>query len=87
MGDFRHNLSPVEVKKFLKTIAELAEDLLIRFCFKVPARCPQCGHPELCRSAAISLYSNSFDKFTHEITVCLNCGYKHLTALLTCERL
>lgn len=87
MGDFRHNLTPLEVKTFLKVIADLTEDLLIRFCYKVPAVCPQCGHPELCRSGAISLYSRNFDKLTHEVTVCLNCHHKSLTALLTMERL
>jgi hypothetical protein len=87
MGDFRHNLSPVEVTIFVKTVAELTEDLLIRFCYKIPVQCPECGHPELCRSGAVSLFSSSFDKLTHEITVCLQCGYKDLSTLLTCERL
>jgi len=87
MGDFRHNLSPVEITIFLKSIAELTEDLLIRFCYKVPAQCPECGHHELCRSGAVSFYSSSFDKLTHEITICLQCGYKELSTLLTCERL
>jgi len=87
MGDFRHNLSPVEVTIFLKSITELTEDLLIRFCYKVPARCPECGHRELCRSGAVSFYSSSFDKLTHEITICLQCEYKELNTLLTCERL
>ena len=87
MEDFRHNLSPVEVKIFLKTVADLAEDLLIRYCFKIPANCPQCGRPELCRAAAVSLFSSSFDKVTHEITVCLQCGYHNLSTVLTTERL
>jgi hypothetical protein len=87
MTDFRHNLSPVEVKIFLKTLAELTDNLLIRFCYKIPAQCPDCGHPEICRSGAISMYSSSFDKLTHEITVCLHCRYKQVATLLTCERL
>ena len=87
MADFRHNLSPVEIKLFVKGIAELTEDLLIRFCYKVPARCPECGHGELCRGGGVSLYSSSFDKLTHEITFCLKCGYKELSTCQTCERL
>jgi C4-type Zn-finger protein len=87
MEDFRHNLSPVEVKIFLKTVAELTEDLLIRYCFKISAACPQCGQPKLCRGAAVSLLSSSFDKITHEIIACLHCSYKNLTTVLTTERL
>lgn len=87
MEDFRHNLSPVEVKIFLKTVAELTENLLIRYCFKIPASCPKCGHPGLCRAGAVSFFSSGFDKVTHEITACLQCGYKDLTMVLTCEKL
>ncbi|MBW1990747.1 MAG: hypothetical protein JRI59_01185 [Deltaproteobacteria bacterium] len=87
MAYFRTNLSPVEVTRFLKLVAELTENLSVRFCFKVPAPCPRCGHPELCRSGAVSFYTTSFDKLTHEIIVCLHCGYRELTPLLTCERL
>jgi hypothetical protein len=87
MEDFRHNLSPLEVKNFLKTVAELTENLLIRYCFKIPANCPRCGHPGLCRAAAVSLFSSSFDKVTHEITVCLQCRYHNLTTVLTTEKL
>jgi hypothetical protein len=87
MEHFRHNLSPVEVKNFLKTIADLRDNFLIIYCNKIPAGCPQCGHPELCRSGAVSAYSSSFDKITHAITVCLKCGYKEVTTLLTCEKL
>lgn len=87
MEDFRHNLTPVEVKKFLKKTASLTENLLIRYCNKVPILCPQCGRQELCKSGAVSLYSSTFDKFTHEIIVCLHCDYKSLSTLLTTERL
>jgi hypothetical protein len=87
MEDFRHNLSPLEVKIFLKTVEELTPDLLIRFCYKIPAPCPRCANPELCRSGAVSLYSSTFDKLTHEINACLRCGYTELSTLLTCERL
>jgi hypothetical protein len=87
MQHFRHNLSPVEVKIFLKTVAPLTDNLLIRYCHKIAAPCPECGHQALCRSAAISVFSSSIDKITHEITVCLKCGYKNLSTVLTCERL
>lgn len=87
MPDFRHNLSPVEIKLFIKGVSELTEDLLIRFCNKIPAQCPGCGHEGLCLSGAVSLYSSNFDKLTHEISFCLKCGYKEITTLLTCERL
>jgi hypothetical protein len=87
MTDFRHNLTPVEIKLFLKTLGALTDDLLIRFCYKIPGPCPRCGHPQICRSGAISMYSSSFDKLTHEITVCLHCLHKQVAALLTCERM
>jgi hypothetical protein len=87
MANFRHNLSPVEVTIFLRTVAELTENLLIRYCHKNSLVCPQCGHPDICRAAAVSVFSSSFDKITHEITACLHCRYKNLTTLLTCERL
>ncbi|MDI6852752.1 MAG: hypothetical protein QME75_03985 [Deltaproteobacteria bacterium] len=87
MAEFRHNLSPVEVKIFLKNVADLTENLLVRFCFKVPGQCPNCGNGLLCRSGAVSLFSSSFDKLTHEITFCLECGFKELTTCLTCESL
>jgi predicted nucleic-acid-binding Zn-ribbon protein len=87
MEDFRHNLSPVEVKILLKTTKDLAENLFIRYCFKVAMQCPKCGNQEICLSGAVSFYSSSFDKVTHEIRVCLRCGYKNLTTLLTIEKL
>jgi predicted nucleic-acid-binding Zn-ribbon protein len=87
MIEFRHNLSPVEVTIFLKSVAELTEDLLILYCLKVSAACPQCGHSELCRAAAVSFLSSSIDKVTHEIIACLHCGYKNLSMVLTCEKL
>ncbi|MFZ5448048.1 MAG: hypothetical protein ACOZFS_05360 [Thermodesulfobacteriota bacterium] len=87
MADFRHNLTPLEVTIFLKTVADLTENLLIRYCHKNSAICPQCGHPDICRGGAISLYSSSFDKVTHEITACLHCRYKNLTTVLTIEKL
>ena len=87
METFRHNLSPVEVKIFLKTIAELTDNLYIRYCLKIPTPCPKCGHYEQCRSGAVSLMSSSFDKITHEIKVCLKCGDINVSALLTCEKL
>jgi C4-type Zn-finger protein len=87
MVEFRHNLTPVEVSIFLKTVADLTEDLLIRYVFKNSAVCPQCGHPDICGGAAVSLFSSSFDKVTHEITVCLHCRYKKLNTVLTCEKL
>lgn len=87
MDDFRHNLTPVEVKFFLKNVADLTENLLIRYCNKTPVPCPQCGRQELCKSAAISLYSSSMDKITHEISACLHCGYTNLSMVLTCEKL
>lgn len=87
MESFRHNLSPVEVKTFLKTSADLTENLAIRFVHKITRPCPQCGCAELCYGAAISYFCSSNDKTTHEITVCLHCGYKDLATLSTCERL
>jgi hypothetical protein len=87
METFRHNLSPVELKIFLKTIAELTDNLYIRYCIKMPVACPECGHNEQCHSGAVSLLSSSFDKITHEINVCLQCGHVTVSALLTCERL
>ena len=42
---------------------------------------------ELCYGAAVSYFCSSFDKTTHEITVCLHCGFKDLATLSTCERL
>jgi hypothetical protein len=87
MESFRHNLSPVEVKIFLKTSAALTENLAIRYVHKVTALCPCCGRPDLCYGAAVSYFSSSFDKTTHEITVCLHCGFKDLATLNTCERL
>jgi len=87
METFRHNLSPGEVKIFLKTVAALTENLFIYYCFKTAAACPQCGQPGLCRAGAVSLLSSSFDKVTHEITTCLRCRYKELNAVSTCEKL
>ncbi len=87
MVDFRHNLTPVEVKKFLKITAGVTENLFIRFCFKVPLPCPKCGAAHLCRAGAVSLYSSNMDKLTHEINACLGCGYTSLSMLLTIESL
>ena len=87
MDRFRHNLSPVELKLFLKITADLTENLYIYYCFKIPVTCPKCGHDEMCKGGAVSLYSSSFDKVTHEILVCLKCGDKNLSTQLTCERL
>ena len=87
MEDFRHNLTPVEVKKFLKSTSELTENLLIHYCYKVPVSCPKCGAFELCKGGAVSLYSSSLDKITHEMSACLNCGYKQLSMVLTTESL
>jgi ribosomal protein S27AE len=87
MEHFRHNLTPVEVKIFLKTAAELTDNLLIRYCIKLKSHCPKCGHQGLCESGAVSLFSSNFDKLTHEMRVCLKCGYKNISALLTCEKL
>jgi len=87
METFRHNLSPGEVKIFLKTVAALTENLFIYYCFKVEANCPKCGQPGFCRAGAVSLFSSRFDKVTHEISTCLLCRYKELTTVLTCEKL
>ena len=87
MENFRHNLSPLEVKFFLQNVADLTEDLFIRYCFKIPGPCPECGRTGLCRAAAVSLFSSTFDKITHQITVCLQCGYREVRLNLTCERL
>ncbi|RLA90797.1 MAG: hypothetical protein DRG58_01260 [Deltaproteobacteria bacterium] len=87
MVSFRSNLSPVEIKTFLKTIADYTDDVLIIYCYKNSTPCPQCGHLQLCRSGALSLYSSSLDKVTHTIIACLHCGYKTISVELTCERL
>jgi hypothetical protein len=87
MESFRHNLTPVEVKKFLKDTENLTEDLLIRYCFKVEYCCPHCGCLELCSAGAISLFSSRMDKITHEIHACLHCGYQDLSTVLTLESL
>jgi ribosomal protein S27AE len=87
MHDFRHNLTPMEVKIFLKTIEEFTDNLLIRYCLKVPQQCPQCGNGRICQGAAVSYYSTSFDKITHEIKACLECGYKELIMVQTIEKL
>ena len=87
MENFRHNLSPVEVRNFLKTTVDLTRDLLICYCFKVALPCPQCGRGGLCQGGAISLFSSHMDKITHEIRACLSCGYKELSTVLTIESL
>lgn len=87
METFRHNLTPVEVKQFLRNINDLRDYLLVRFVFKVPIHCPQCGAQGLCKGGAISLYSSSIDKLTHEIITCLHCGYRKVSMVLTAESL
>jgi hypothetical protein len=87
MEDFRHNLTPVEVKKFLKDTGDLTENLLIRYCFKVARGCPHCGRQGLCLGGAVSLFSSRMDKITHEICACLHCGHKALSTVLTIEKL
>jgi hypothetical protein len=87
MESFRHNLSPLEVKLFLTSTAAVTENLVIRYVHKVSVPCPHCGYYELCYGAAVSCFTSSFDKTTHEITVCLHCGFKDLATLITCERL
>jgi hypothetical protein len=87
MESFRHNLSPAEVKLFLTSAAPLTENLAVRYVHKISVPCPHCGYCELCYGAAVSFLASSFDKTTHEITVCLHCGYKDLATLTTCERL
>jgi hypothetical protein len=84
---FRHNLTPVEVKTFLRLTADLTENLLIRYCYQTATPCPTCRRPQLIRAAAISLYSRSLDKLTHELSVCLACGFKEVVTLQTCEGL
>ena len=87
MEDFRHNLTPVEVKNFLTRISDLTEYLLVRYVFKLPVTCPQCGTLGLCQGGAMSLYSSRIDKLTHEISVCLHCGYRKVSMVLTVESL
>jgi hypothetical protein len=87
MEDFRHNLTPVEVKNFLTRISDLTEYLLVRYVFKLPVSCPQCGTLGLCQGGAMSLYSSRIDKLTHEISVCLHCGYRKVSMVLTVESL
>ena len=87
MEEFRHNLTPVEVKKFLKGTSDLTEGLLIRYCFKAAVHCPKCKKYGLCQSGAVSLYSSRMDKITHEISFCLKCGYTNLLTVLTIESL
>jgi len=87
MEDFRHNLTPVEVKNFLTSISDLTEYLLVRYVFKLPVTCPQCGTLGLCQGGAMSLYSSRIDKLTHEISVCLHCGYRKVSMVLTVESL
>ncbi|MFZ2087118.1 MAG: hypothetical protein WAU47_00960 [Desulfobaccales bacterium] len=85
MEEFRHNLTPVEVKQFLKNTEKITEYLLIRYCFKLKLPCPQCGKYGLCQAGAVSLLSSRIDKITHEISSCLHCGYKELSTVLTIE--
>jgi hypothetical protein len=87
MDNFRHNLTPVEVKKFLKNTENLAENLLIRYCFKLALCCPHCGRHGVCLAGAVSLFSSRLDKITHEIHACLHCDYKALSTVLTIESL
>ena len=87
MEDFRHNLTPVEVKDFLTSISDLTEYLLVRYVFKMPVPCPQCGTLGLCQGGAVSLYSIRIDKITHEVSFCLQCGYRKVSMLLTVESL
>jgi len=87
MEDFRHNLTPVEVKNFLKSVSDLTEYLLVRYVFKKPVTCPQCGVHGLCQCGALSLYSLRIDKITHEISFCLQCGYRKVSMILTVESL
>jgi len=87
MEDFRHNLTPVEVRNFLKNTGDLTSNLLIHYCFKVALPCPECGQRGLCHGGAVSLYSSRMDKITHEIRVCLSCGYQQLSTVLTLESL
>ena len=87
MENFRHNLSPVEVKLFLKMLEEYNDYFIILYCMKSWHSCPQCGHGETCRGAAVGVFSSRLDKITHELRVCLKCGYKHVTNVLTLERM
>lgn len=87
METFRHNLTPVEVKKFLQGTADLTENLLLRYCWKTESPCPVCRRPGLLRAAGLSLYSSTIDKLTHELRYCLGCGFKELNTLESCERL
>jgi ribosomal protein S27AE len=87
METFRHNLTPVEVKKFLQATARLTENLLLRYCWRTEAACPACGAVGLLRAAGLSLYSSSIDKLTHELRYCLSCGFQDLNTLESCERL
>jgi|YNPNPStandDraft_1061719.scaffolds.fasta_scaffold253508_1 hypothetical protein len=87
MVDFRHNLTPREIKLFLKTITPLSDHFLIRFCQKSQRACPRCGRNGLCVSGAVSLYCSHFDKTTHEIVACLQCGFQEVITLLTVEKM
>jgi hypothetical protein len=87
MVDFRHNLTPVEVKAFLKSIANFPDELMVIAVKKIPTACPLCANPEVCLAAAVSAYAGGFTKITHEIRLCLKCDYRALTTLMTCERL
>ena len=87
MDDFRHNLTPVEVKNFLKITADLTRNLLILYCFKLALSCPECGRHGICQGGAVSLFSSRLDKITHEIKACLDCGYRQLSTVLTIEAL
>jgi hypothetical protein len=87
MESFRHNLSPVEVKKFLRTVAPLTDTLMIIFCHKTTRPCPECGREELCHSGAVSYFSSNFGKITHEVSACLHCGYKIVINVLSIEKL
>lgn len=87
MQSFRHNLSPVEVKTFLTIAKDLTENLCIIYCLKAPGPCPKCGQEKTCNSGAVNYGSSSFDKITHEIRACLGCGWKHVTTVLTVEKM
>ncbi|MBM4284265.1 MAG: hypothetical protein FJ128_03295 [Deltaproteobacteria bacterium] len=87
MENFRHNLSPVEVKRFLRLLEDYSEHLMVVYCLKTSHPCPQCGSPHTCGGAAVGLYSSRFDKITHELRVCLQCGFKRVTNVLTVERM
>jgi ribosomal protein S27AE len=87
MENFRHNLSPVEVKRFLKLLEGYDDYLVVMYCMKSNRVCPQCGNGDTCRGAAVGAFSSRFDKITHELQVCLHCGYKHVANVLTVERM